>query len=381
MTIFRRNNWSAYKMQISIFNRVLIIGLSALAIYFSSISKQGISYDMIGYVASAYTEDGFSGAELNYRTVQDIKSSVSETKFKAFHDGSEFWSTVLSEPKSLQQIVPLYAMRIVYIELIRFVHLFDISYTTASIQISAFFGGLSVLVFALIIIKVNLSIALLPLVILATNLLGVAELPSPDTLACFFALLSIYLLMIDSRIIYLVSAFMPLARTDMILLSGILMFYLFFIDHKTRNKLTVIVSLALSIVAFVFANKLHGNYGWLNLFNNHHIHPTLYPADIVVSGRPRDYILPYIWVIRDTLRSSHTAIYLIAITIFMYSKQIGYDIKYKYPLFVIPFSYVLLHIMVFPAYYERFFIFSIMLILLGVMHFLKYQLLHSTEKN
>lgn len=361
------------------FVRVLVIGLSSLAIYFSSISKQAISYDMIGYVASAYTEDGFSGAELNDRTVQDIKNSVSEKKFKNFREASEFWATVLTDPKSLQQIVPLYAMRIVYIELMRFVHLFDISYTTASIQISAFFGGMSVLILALIMIKVNLSIAILPVVILATNLLGVAELPSPDSLACFFALLSIYLLMTDSSIILFISAFMPLVRTDLILLSGILMLYLFFIEHKNRNKLAVIVSLVCSLVAFVFANNLHGNYGWLNLFNNHHIHPTLYPADIVISGRLRDYILPYIWVIRDTLRNSHTAIYLIAAAIFVYSKRTGYDIKYKYPLFIIPFSYVLLHITVFPAYYERFFIFSILLILLGVMQFLKYQLLHEKD--
>ncbi|MEO7623626.1 MAG: hypothetical protein ABIS30_11235, partial [Gallionella sp.] len=143
--------------------------------------------------------------------------------------------TVLSDPKSLQQIVPLYAMRIVYIDLMRFVHSFGATYTMASIQVSAFFGALSVIVLALIIVRINLSIAMLPLVILATNLLGVAQLPSPDTLACFFALLSIYLLMIESRMIFLISAFMPLARTDLIVLSGLLMLYLFF-NSPYKNK-------------------------------------------------------------------------------------------------------------------------------------------------
>jgi hypothetical protein len=363
------------------FSRVLIIALSSLAIYFSSLSPSQLSYDTIGYVASAYTYDGFKGAELQNKTVQDIKDSVSEKKFKTYCEGSEFWTTVLTDPKSLQQIVPLYAMRIVYIDLMRFVHSFGATYTMASIQVSAFFGALSVIVLALIIVKINLSIAMLPLVILATNLLGVAQLPSPDTLACFFALLSIYLLMIESRMIFLISVFMPLARTDLIVLSGLLMLYLFFNSpYKNKPKLTVIISMTLSIVAFVLANKLHGNYGLLNLFNNHHIHPSPYPADITISSSLKDYILPYIRLIRDTLASWHTVIYLISTTILLYSKRNGYDIKYLYPLFLIPFSYVLLHIMLFPTYYERYFIFSILLMLLGIIHFLKYQLLLPKEK-
>jgi len=355
------------------FIRALVIGLSSLAIYFSSVSVQAISYDMIGYVASAYIEDGFNGEELKEKTVQDIKNSVPEKKYKAYLEASEFWKTVLSDSKSLQQIAPLYSMRIVYIELMRFVHLFNVSYTTASIQVSAVFGGLSVLVLALIIAKVNLPIATLPLFVLVTNLLGVAQLPSSDILACCFALLSIYLLMIDSRIILPISIIMPLVRTDLVILSGILMCYLFFIDNR-KNKLTVIVSFIFATFAYIFANKLHGNYGWLNLFNNHHIHPSLYPADIAISSSPRDYILPYLWLIRDALSNSHAVIYMIAISIFMYAKQNAYDIKYKYPLFVIPFTYVLLHIIAFPTYYERYFIFSILLILVGIMHFLKYQL-------
>ncbi|MEO7623485.1 MAG: hypothetical protein ABIS30_10520, partial [Gallionella sp.] len=115
------------------FSRALIIALSSLAIYFSSLSPSQLSYDTIGYVASAYTYDGFRGADLQNKTVQDIKDSVSEKKFKTYCEGSEFWTTVLSDPKSLQQIVPLYAMRIVYIDLMRFVHSFGATYTMASI--------------------------------------------------------------------------------------------------------------------------------------------------------------------------------------------------------------------------------------------------------
>lgn len=356
--------------------RTSVIVLSSLAIYFSSLSVPEIGYDMIGYIASAYEEDGYSGVELNNKTVADIKVSIPEKKFQDFRDGSEFWNTVLGDPKSLHQIVPLYAMRIIYIELMRFVHSLGFSYTAASIQVSALFGGLSVLALALIIMKVNLSIVILPILIMVTNLLGVAQSLSPDSLACFFGLLAIYLLIVDSSIIYFIAVLIPLARTDLILLSGLMMFYLFFNGH---NKLAVLAASFFSIVALVAANKLHGNYGLLNLFNNHHIHRTQYPADIPISSNPRDYILPYVRLIRDALGNSQSVIYLIAISIFMYSKKMSYEIKYEYPLFIIPFVYVLLHVMLFPTYFERYFIFSVLLILIGTMHFLKYQLLRPSE--
>jgi hypothetical protein len=354
------------------FIRVLIIFISSLTIYFSSTSAHEVSYDMVGYVASAYTEDGFSGAELNKKTVEDIKSSISEREFKEFSERSEIWNIVLTDPESLHQTVPLYSMRIIYIELMRLVHLFGFNYTNASIQVSALFGGLSVLALALIISRVNISIAILPIVVMAANLLDVAKLPSPDSLACFFALLAIYLLMINSEIIFLVAIVMPLARTDLILLSGILMLYLFF--NSDKNKFAIVISLCFSIAAFIVANKLHGNYGLLNLFNNHHVHRTPYPADVLISSNPKDYILPYVWLIRDAMSNSQAMIYLVAISIFMYAKQVGCDIKYKYPLFVIPFAYVVLHVMLFPTYYERYFIFSALLILIGILHFLKHGL-------
>jgi hypothetical protein len=132
--------------------------------------------------------------------------------------------------------------------------------------------------------------------------------------------------------------------------------------------------MACSIVAYVAVNKIHGFYGMLNLYNNMHIHPTIYPADIVMSTKIGDYVLPYVWLIRDTLSDSHAVFYMVGISILIYSKKIGYDIKYKYPLFIIPLAYVLIHIVTYPCYFDRFFIFSILLIMLGIMHFLKYQL-------
>ena len=363
----------------SMVTRTIVISLTSVAIYFSSVAMQAISYDMIGYVASAFSIDGFQGAELQENTVQDIKNSVSAAKYKSFTDGSEYWSTVLIDQKSLQQIVPLYAIRIAYIELMRLVHKFGESYTTASIQIGAFFGGLVVIVMGLIMIKVKL-----PIVMLVTNFLAVAKLPSPDTMACFFALVSVYLLMTGSRVVFLILIFMPLVRTDLIILSGIILVYMYFSD-KSKSRLFLYISAVLSVIAFMYANKVHGNYGLLNLFNNHHVHhdlpKSLYPADIEISTRVRDYVMPYIWLIRDALSNSHAVIYMIAISIVVYARRIRLNIKYQFPLFVIPFTYVLLHLLAFPAYFERFFMFSIFLTLLGIMHFLKFQLYQPVERH
>jgi hypothetical protein len=188
--------------------------------------------------------------------------------------------------------------------------------------------------------------------------------------------------MIDSKLIFPLVVLLPLVKTDMVILSGILMLYYYFMD-KSKNKYTLIITSVCSIIMLIIVNKVHGNYGYLNLFNLGHINQnkTLYPADIVASTRISDYVLPYIWLIRDALNNSQAVFYMIAILIFIYSKKIGYDIKYKYPLFVIPFVYVLLHIVAFPTYTERYFIFPIMLILIGITHFLKYQLAELSSNN
>lgn len=357
--------------------RTIIIVLSALAIYFSGVSTQGIGIDQVGYIASAYKADGYTGAELQSKTILDIKTAVSERIFNDFQDGSEFSKALITDPRSLQQTVPLFSMRIVYIESMRFLHSFGISYTSASHQISALFGGLSVLVLALIIIRIDLSIALLPIVLTTTDLLGVTNWPSPDTLACFFSLLSIYLLIINSRIIFLIAMFLPLVRTDLIILSVLLTGYLLFLDQGSDNKLSAGIAIIFSIVAFVCVNKVYGNYGLINLFNNHHIQHTVYPAEVEISSNPKDYIFPYIWVIRDTLNSNHAVIYLIAASILVYAKRINVVVMHLYPLFIIPISYVVLHILAFPVYYERYFIASLMLALLGVLHFIKSKLINS----
>lgn len=327
---------------------------------------------MLGYVASAYVEDGLSGPKLLDATVSDVRNTVSKAKFDALRDGSVFWKEVMGDEKSMGQMVPLYSMRVFYVESMRLLHSFGQSYTSASIQIAAFFGALTVLILAAIVIELNLPALLLPVVIGASGFLETAMMPSPDTMACFLALAVTYLLMVGRlRAILPLMVVMPLARTDLVILSGLLSIYIFFNGRGRVGKAAVIVAALLSVVAYVAVNKLHGNYGLLNLFNNHHIRHSIYPADVEISTNPRDYLMPYLWVVRDAINSTHAAVFLFAAAILIYSRRAGAFVEREYPLFIMPMAFTLLHVLAFPAYFERYFEFSVILTLVGSLHFLK----------
>ncbi len=83
-------------------SRLFIMIVSSLAIYFSSITVPSYNWDVIGYVASAYSEDGYRDTELQKKTFEDISNEVTENYFKAITEG-DFSSTVYADPNSLNR--------------------------------------------------------------------------------------------------------------------------------------------------------------------------------------------------------------------------------------------------------------------------------------
>lgn len=339
--------------------RYLIIVATAAVILIYGIVKPERNWDMIAYVAGAYHKDGYTGADLTRETYGDIKKGVSDRRFSKLVTG-EYRETVFRDPASLEQQLPFYSPRVVYIELIRLFKHFGLSYTKATYVISAIFASLSVLVLGLIILEATVSIAMLPLIVVLIGYWEIARLSTPDAMACFFALLGIYGLIRNGKLVFFVAAILPVIRTDFILLSGLLMIF----TYHQGDRLISLFSLLSAAAIYISVTKLTGNYGYLTLFNFTFIGSlNPYPANIVISDQVGDYLIPYWLLLQSLVSHSHTMVYSIALYLFWLNRdQVNRNNVHFYCLFILPFVFTAAHMLLFPSDHFRFFVFSASLI-------------------
>jgi hypothetical protein len=264
---------------------------------------------MVAYVAASYHKDGYRGAELTRETYGEIKKEVSSKRFSKLTTG-EYRETVFRDPSSLEQQLPFYSIRIGYIELMRLLKKAGLSYTKSTYVISAIFAALSVVVLGLIMLRTVVPTAMLPAVVAVTGYTELASLSTPDAMACFFSLLGIYSLIIKGRLVFFVAAILPLIRTDFILLSGLLTSCTYLQGSKSLSLLSFLSAIAF----YISINMLHGNYGYLTLFNFTFIGSlTPYPADIAISHQLGDYLIPYALLLNDLISHSYSVIYVLSL--------------------------------------------------------------------
>ena len=339
--------------------RILIIIATSIFVFAAGMTRPTYNWDMIGYVAAAYHKDGFRGDELSSLTYGNIRKEVDKDAYKSLAEGT-FRQAVLSDSSSLEQQIPFYSIRVIYVGGMRLLSMAGINYAEATYLISAFFAALSVLVLGLIALRVRAPIILFPLVVAITGYLLVARLSTPDSMACFFSLLAIFFLMYGSKAALVISALLPVIRTDFIILSLLLTA----VSMWRGGRLLPILSISAAAGLYVLINKVNHNYGWLAIFNYTFISMSPYPAEMVVSDRPIDYIRPYYGALASALHDPSFLVYFLSACMF-YFKVIR--MNFPQELFFIPFTFVIVHVAVFPAYVERFFVFAASLMLLGIL--------------
>jgi len=344
-------------------NRIVII-LTALFVFIVGVISPDYNWDIIGYVASSYYKDGLRGKELSEKTYNDIKTEVGKEMFISLTAGYKgYREGVYTNSNSLEQQIPFYSIKMVYVEFMRMMKVFGISYPKATYIISAFFSSFSVIILGLILFRKNLSMVTLPVIVLTTGFLEMAQLSTPDALACFFSFAAIYFSLNSKRIIFLISAILPLIRTDLTILSTLLMLHWYL---KSENKYSLI-SLIFSFMAYFIVNSLNGNYGWLTLFNFSFFGYSPFPADMVISNRIKDYIWPYVDTLLSLPNIPQFLIYFVSIYILL-PKVINKEIpENAYEFFIIPFLYVVIHLALFPIYENRFFVFSSSIMFVGML--------------
>ena len=338
----------------------LDIGIIAVTIIFTfSIGylKPHHNWDMIGYVASAFNMDGFTGQELSERTYSDVENEVRSDQFQTMTSG-HYRTEVYQDSKALEQQLPFYSPRVFYVEGIRVLGNLGFSYAKSTYLISSFFAAASVLVIAIILKQLCVSVYFLPLIVLLSGLTSLARYSTPDAMVCFFSLAALSMLVAKNNIYLIIAAALPLVRTDFFILSLLLGIY----GYLSGKKLMGAVSALVSIILYISVNKVMGNYGWLTIFNFTLIQIDPYPANMAISTEWHNYARPYLSAVLQLLGHVHGMIYFFAILCWFSLKRkvksLNLSNNLALSVSLISLSFVSLHLIAFPVYFGRFFVFA-----------------------
>jgi hypothetical protein len=367
--------------------RWVVLGITVACVLMIGLKQPHQDWDMIAYVASAYQLDGYRGRDLLERTYRDVRSDVSDEQFETLIEGHRpaplyeraYRKTVSSDPKSLSEQIPFYSIRIVYVELLRRVGRLVESYSKSSYILSATFSALSVVVLSRILSFANVHFVALPFVVMAGGIAELARISSADSLAFFISILCVLAFLNRSAMSFVLAVILPAMRTDYILVSLLILL----VEFIRGRRIAAIVSAALAMVLYIAINKHSGNYGWVTLIKQS-LAPMPYPADPSAPLHWKDYLRPYITATYNLLTSGQFIIYFVALY-FGYSlfragrrlPQASAVTRYVLvlckrdpktaALLIVPLLFLAGHLLLFPFYDPRFFVFSAVLVLVWIL--------------
>jgi len=96
-----------------------------------------------------------------------------------------------------------------------------------------------------------------------------------------------------------------------------------------------------------------------------------FPADMPISTRVADYLLPYTRIWDFMLHGHQLVIYCLAVFVIVREFNRQKSSREFWMMFVIPFSFVILHLALFPLYEDRYFGFAASLMLIGLFVLLR----------
>jgi hypothetical protein len=367
--------------------RWVVLGVTVACVLMIGLKQPHQDWDMIAYVASAYQLDGYRGHDLLERTYRDVRSDVSDEQFETLIEGHRpaplyertYRKTVSSDPKSLSEQIPFYSIRIVYVELLRAVgHLVE-NYSKSSYILSATFSALSVVVLSRILSFANVHFVALPFVVMVSGIAELARISSADSLAFFISILCILAFLNRSAMSFVLAAILPAMRTDYLLVSVLILL----VEFIRGRRIAAVASASLAMALYIGINKHSGNYGWVTLIKQS-LAPMPYPADPSAPLHWKDYIRPYITATYHLLTSGQFIIYFLS----MYFGYSVFRIRRRLPrvssitryilllckrdpktsaLLIIPLLFLAGHLLLFPFYDPRFFVFSAALVLVWIL--------------
>lgn len=310
------------------------------------------NWDLINYVAAAYTSAGLSGRALSERVYADVRAEVGPTTFATLVTG-EYRQAVWRDPEALRQQVPIARIRVFYVALMQLLHRAGASLPQATYVISAAATAGAALVLGMLCRTLGLSPLLVPLVVASCGYVRLARLSTPDALACLGALTTMWLWLSGRAGAYLVAALLPLVRSDFVLLPALLAA----VDVvAARRRAVAMVAALVAGGIYLWVNVMAGGYGWRMLLHLTFIVGAFpYPERLPLSSDLGPYLRVYWRGVLSVLGHPHVLIYAGALVAY-------WQTRLRHPMpqgqagaLGVMTAFVAVHWLFFPVYGERFF--------------------------
>ena len=339
--------------QLNFFKGVYVFGWALFAFYFG-ITMPLYYWDVIGYVASAYELSGLSGNTLRDSTYDDVRNAVPPHTFLEFTSGN-YGATVYEDASSLQQQLPFYKIRYVYVGVTYVIGQLIGSFSQATVLISAVSGFLIVSISGILFWNVKSAIAFLsvPPAVLLGGALKLSRLTEPDAITALATIFLCTLILIRKHIVAaLLIGSLPLFRTDYLIFALVASLILLL----RGNSRLAMLSAFFALLTYFAINHFTQNYGYITIFNFTLInfwHP--YPLSMPISDNVLDYVRAYTRGISNLINQPGIFLYPIIYTtalIFTIPAQSRYQNRF----FIIYFSclcFAVVHFLLFPAALSR----------------------------
>ncbi|MBA2619826.1 MAG: hypothetical protein H0U87_01350 [Acidobacteria bacterium] len=247
----------------------LLFLLLAAFCLFQSVRKPEYNWDMIAYIACANSFEQHNAESLHWSAFQETRNAVPAAKYAELVDetGDSYRHSVSSNAAAFGEQLPNYRTRLIYTSLIYLLNKAGANIVFATHLISGLAVGAAIglLYFMSAAFLAKPLIYAVPPLALIFEVRQVTVLSTPDGLAFLAIIASIYLYL-KSRVTLLLIV-LPIiigVRTDLILFTIPLLFFIFLFDNKNRWKAAL--SAIISIAVYIGLGAYFGYVGWSVIF-------------------------------------------------------------------------------------------------------------------
>lgn len=341
---------------------VLCLLLTAVVLAFVLIFP-GNNWDAIGYVAVVKSIDIKDKQALHTAVFDELRRSVSADVYRSLTTNG-FQETVSSDPESLRQVLPFYRVKPGYIASIYLLSKIGMNpfFAAHLVSTAAVAGGLWLFFLAVRRRVDPVLLIMLPIFVLALGALQVARIITPDGLAFLAVALVFYLLLQESRPVLLVLPLLLLIRYDLIIFVLLIILYIF-VTHG-RWRLWSVGSAFLALLLFTAVNQFSGSYGYATLLWVSFVESVSYPAHVQAQLSWSLYAPILLRGLSDLIHFyssflGYTALVVLSFLLFLRIRERDRaEARAQQNLLALSFLVflsVVIHFLVFPAMWPRFF--------------------------
>lgn len=348
---------------------------SCIGFFFFVINNPAQNWDMLGYAGSVASFAESDPVTLHRWVYDEFEAYATAGEFQTLTQSTNYRQTMVEDADAFAQQIPFYKIRVAFVSLVALFTTLGMSVYDAQHLISAGFGsaGLFFLFLGLRRHIHSLMWIVVPFFFYQfTQDLLVVRFGGVDSFAFFWVVLTLIAYMHKSAWLLPLLALSVLIRTDLILYVGLMFALVFFSDYSRWKALGLwgVVCAAL----YLWVNHWAGNYGWQTVFyfvfmtNMEATHPSEYSQIGIGLQQYLQVLVRPQWVSKWLWFSVAAVAFAVALYLYRLREISQSDVVGRFCLLGgIAIAYVVIHYLLFPAIFMRFFVAQYLIMLLAPM--------------